>query len=129
MRMRIPVTVKYHGPKAPFAVYTVEMNKGDSKVLTHKKNITRRSWDTNLMPDTAISRVNKLASNEPYRFIFKDCICRPIGYIGITGVHRNADYSNKNQAPQDPPHKFQSTEEAEEGPVITDPNIDPDINH
>ena len=50
------------------------------------------------MPDTAIARVNKLASNEPYRFIFKDCICRPIGYIGITGVHRNADYSNKNQA-------------------------------
>ena len=34
----------------------------------------------------------------------------------------------KKQGPQDPSHKFQSTEESEEEPVITDPNIDLNIN-
>ena len=37
------------------------------------KNITRKSWDTILMPDTVISRVKKLSFNESSQFIFIDC--------------------------------------------------------
>ena len=63
------------------------------------------------MPDTAIARVNNIAYNEPNQFIFTNYRGRPIGDIEITGVDRDAGDSNKNQAPQDPPHKLQATEE------------------
>ena len=56
------------------------------------------------MPDTFISRVNKLSCNEKNKFILADLSGYPIGYIKITGVDRDAAYINKNQAPQDPPH-------------------------
>ena len=37
--------------------------------------------------------------------------------------------TTENQFPQDPTHEFQATDEAEEEPLITDPNIDLDIDH
>ena len=64
------------------------------------------------MLDTFIACVNELACNEPNKFIFTDMSVNPIGYIYITGVNRDAADSNKNQAPQDPSHKFHATEEA-----------------
>ena len=81
------------------------------------------------MPKTFIYCVNKLHWNEPNQFIFTDHSGHPIGDIDITGVDRDDSDSNNNQAPQDPPHKFQATYETEEEPVILYPNIDPDINH
>ena len=81
------------------------------------------------MPDTFISRVNELSCNEPNQFIFTDRSGCHFGDINITGVDRDAADIKNNQAPQDPPHKFQATEEAEEEPVITYPNIGLNINH
>ena len=63
------------------------------------------------MPDNVISRVEKLAYNEPNRFIFTDHRSSTIGNIDITGVDRDAYDSNENKAPQYPSHKFQATEE------------------
>ena len=99
--------------------------------MSHKsaKNITRRSWDTIPMPDTVIARVNKISCNEPNKFIFTDRIVCPVGDVETTGVDRDTDYINKNKAPQDPPCKFQETEEIEEEPVIKDPRIELNINH
>ena len=54
--------------------------------LNSPKNITRRSWDTTLMPDTVIAHVNELSYNEPNKFIFTELIGCPIGDIYITGV-------------------------------------------
>ena len=62
------------------------------------------------------------------QFIFTDCRGHPIVYIKTTGVDRDAENSNIIQAPQEPPHKFYTTEEAEEEPVIPYPNIDLDMN-
>ena len=42
---------------------------------------------------------------------------------------RYTNYSNENQASQDPPYEFQATEEIEEESVIPHPEIDFDINH
>ena len=97
--------------------------------LNSDKKVTRMSWDTILMPDTVISRVNKLACNKPNRFIFTDRIVCPVGDINIKGVGRDTDDRNKNQAPQDPPHKVHVTEETEAEPVIPDPKIGLEINH
>ena len=44
-------------------------------------------------------------------------------WIGILMI------TTEKQFPQDPTHDFQATEEAEEEPVILDPNIDLDIDH
>ena len=41
----------------------------------------------------------------------------------------DADDSNTNQAPHEPPQNIQETEEAEEEPVIPDHNTDLNINH
>ena len=81
------------------------------------------------MTATFIACVNKLAYNEPKKFIFTDHRGSPIGEINITVVDRDAGDSNKNQAPQDTPHEFQATEETEGGAVIIYPKIDLDINH
>ena len=58
------------------------------------KNITRRSWDTILMPDTVIACVKKLACNKPNHFIFIDLRGFPIGYVKITGLDRDTHDSN-----------------------------------
>ena len=81
------------------------------------------------MPDTVIDRVNKLAYNEPDKFIFTDLRGHPVVDINITGVHMYAADININQSPQDPPHRFHSIEEAEKEPSIPYPNIDLNINH
>ena len=79
--------------------------------LNSAKNITRRSWGTILMPDSVVVWVNKLDCNEPNQFIFTDRRGCAIGDVYITGVDKNTGDSNKNQALQYSPHKFQSTEE------------------
>ena len=48
------------------------------------KNITRRSWDTIMMPDTAIDHVNEIAYNEQNQFILTDHRGCPIGDVDIT---------------------------------------------
>ena len=78
-------------------------------ILNSAKKITKRSWETIPVPDTAIARVNKLSWNEPNQFIFIYFIVHPIGYINITVVDRDSADSNENQAPQDPLHEFQET--------------------
>ena len=77
--------------------------------LKSAKYITKRSWDTIPIPDTVAARVNQLACNKPNQFIFTDRRGPPIGYGKIARVDKDADDSNKNQAPEDPPHKFQAT--------------------
>ena len=52
------------------------------------------------MPDAVIVRVDKLAWNEKYEFIFADRIVSPIVYIYTTVFDRDASDSNKNWAPQ-----------------------------
>ena len=46
------------------------------------------------MPYNFISRINKIACNEPNPFILKDRRCCPIGYIAIMKVDRDAADSN-----------------------------------
>ena len=82
--------------------------------LNSAKDIIIKSWDTILMPDTVIDHANELDYNEPDQFIFTDHISCPIGDIDITSSDRDDSVSNKNQAPQDPPHNFQSIEHSEE---------------
>ena len=82
--------------------------------LNSAKDIIIKSWDTILMPDTVIDHANELDYNEPDQFIFTDHISCPIGDIDITSSDRDDSVSNKNQAPQDPPHNFQSIEPSEE---------------
>ena len=72
--------------------------------LNSAKNITRKSWNIILIPDTVISLVKKLACNEPNHFIFTDLSSHPIGDIEITRVYRDASDSNKKQSPQEPTH-------------------------
>ena len=81
-------------------------------IINLAKNITRRSQDTTPIPDIVIARVNKLSYNEPNQFIFTDCIVFTIGDINIIGVDSDAADISKNKSPQDPPHKFQATEES-----------------
>ena len=97
--------------------------------LNSAKKITRRSWDTIPIPDTVIARVNELSWNEPDRFIFIDRRDRPIGDINTIREDRDSVDNNGNNSLQDPTHKFQATEKAEEEPIIPDPNIDLEINH
>ena len=54
--------------------------------------IVRRSWGVILMPDTVITRVNTLGSDQPEQLIFTDRRGRPIGDVEIPGV----DTSNAN---------------------------------
>ena len=61
------------------------------------------------MPGTVADRANELVCNEANKFILTDRSGPPIGDIEITGVDRDAADSNKKQALQDPPHKFQAT--------------------
>ena len=81
------------------------------------------------MTHTDIVRVNNLACNELDQFLFTDHIGCPIGDINITGVDMDAAGGKKNQAQQDPPHKFQATEDAGEDIVIPYTTIDLNINH
>ena len=61
------------------------------------------------MPETFIARVNELACNETNQFIFTDRSGCPIGDIDTKGVEGDAADRSKNQAPQEPSHKFQAT--------------------
>ena len=61
--------------------------------LNTGKKIIRRSWDVILMPDTVITRVNALGSNQPEQLVFTDRRGRPIGDVKIPGVDTsNADH-------------------------------------
>ena len=61
--------------------------------LNTGKKIVRRSWDVILMPDTVITRVNSLGSDQPEQFIFTDRRGHPIGDVEIPGVDTsNADH-------------------------------------
>ena len=55
--------------------------------LNTGNKIVRRSWDIIPMPDTVITRVNALGSDEPEQFIFTDRRRRPIGNVNILGVY------------------------------------------
>ena len=46
----------------------------------------RRSWDVIPMPDTVITRVNTLGSNQPEQLIFTNRRGRPIVNVEIPGV-------------------------------------------
>ena len=92
--------------------------------LNFAKDITRRIWDTVLMPETGISRVKEISCKKQNKFIFTDRSVNTIGDINTTGVDKDAADSKKNQAPQDPPHKSQTTEYAEEESLIQDPKND-----
>ena len=61
------------------------------------------------MPKTFISHVNELTYNEPNQFRFTDRSGCPIGDIDTKGVEGDAADRSKNQAPQEPSHKFQET--------------------
>ena len=54
--------------------------------LNTGKKITRRSWDVIPMPDTVITRVNALGSDQPEQLVFTDRHGRLIGDIEIPGV-------------------------------------------
>ena len=54
--------------------------------LNTGKKIVRRSWDVIPMPNTVITRVNALGSDQPEQIIFTDRRGRPIGDIKILGV-------------------------------------------
>ena len=56
------------------------------------KKIVRRSWDVIPIPDTVITRVNALGSDQHEKLIFTDRRGRPIGDVEIPGV----DTSNAN---------------------------------
>ena len=50
------------------------------------KKIGRHSWDVTPMPETVITCVNVLGSNQPEQLIFTDIRGRPIGNVEIPGV-------------------------------------------
>ena len=54
--------------------------------LNTGNEIVRRSWDVILMPDTVITRVNTLGSDQPEKLIFTDRRRRLIGDVEIPGV-------------------------------------------
>ena len=54
--------------------------------LNTGKKIVRRSWDVIPMPDTVITRVNTLGSNQPEQLIFTNRRGRPIVNVEIPGV-------------------------------------------
>ena len=61
--------------------------------LNKGKKIVRGSWDVILMPDTVITRVNALGSNQPEQLVFTNRRGRPIGNVKIPGVDTsNADH-------------------------------------
>ena len=56
--------------------------------LSSMKNITRKSWDMTLMPDTVIDRFNLLGKDQPEILAFSDRKGRLIadGDVELTGV-------------------------------------------
>ena len=54
--------------------------------LNTGKKIGRHSWYVIPMPDTVITRVNALGSDQPEKFIFTDRRGHPIGDVEISGV-------------------------------------------
>ena len=61
--------------------------------LSTGKKIVRRGWYVIPVPDTLITRVNALGSDQPEQFIFTDRRVRPIGDVEIPGVDTsNADH-------------------------------------
>ena len=54
--------------------------------LNTGNKFVRRSWDVIPMPDTVITRVNALGSDQPEQFVFIDRRGRPIGDVEIQGV-------------------------------------------
>ena len=61
--------------------------------LNTGKEIFRRSWDVIPIPDTVITRVNALGSDQLEQLIFTDRRGRPIGDVEIPGVDAsNADH-------------------------------------
>ena len=61
--------------------------------LNTGKKIVRRSWDVIPMPDTVITRVNALDSDQPEQLVFTNRRGRPIGNVKIPGVDTsNADH-------------------------------------
>ena len=54
--------------------------------LNTGKKIVRRSWDVIPMPDTVITRVNTLGSDQPEQLVFTDRRGRPISDVEIPGV-------------------------------------------
>ena len=54
--------------------------------LNTGKKIYRRGWDFILMPNTVITRVNALGSNQPEQLIFTNRRGRPIGDVKIPGM-------------------------------------------
>ena len=63
--------------------------------LNTGKKIVRRGWDVILMPDTVITRVNALGSNQPEQLIFTNRRGRSIGDVDIPGVYTsNADHND-----------------------------------
>ena len=59
------------------------------------KKIVRSSWDVILIPDTVITRVNTLGSEQPEQLIFTNRRGRPIGDVKIPGVDPSeADHIN-----------------------------------
>ena len=61
--------------------------------LNTVRKIVRRSWDVIPIPDTVITRVNALGSNQIDQLFFTDRRGRPIGDVEIPGVETsNADH-------------------------------------
>ena len=58
--------------------------------LNSAKNITRRIWDTILIPGTSTICIKELAFNGQNQFIFADRRSCLTGDVGITGVDRGA---------------------------------------
>ena len=63
--------------------------------LNTGKKIVRHSWDVIPIPDTVITRVNALGSEQSEKLIFNDRRGCPIGDVKIPGVDTsNANYIN-----------------------------------
>ena len=54
--------------------------------LNTGKKIVQHSWDVIPMPDTVITRVNALGSNQPEQLVFTYSRGRPFGDVKIPGV-------------------------------------------
>ena len=66
--------------------------------LSSMKNITRRSWDIILMPDTVIDPLNLLGKYQQELLVITDCKGWIIGDgdVELTGMDGNGD---ENEAP------------------------------
>ena len=61
--------------------------------LNTGKKIVRHSWEVIPMPDTVITSVNAIGSDQPEQLIFTNICGHPIGDVEIPGVDTsNADH-------------------------------------